>query len=424
MRFLFYSHDGFGLGHTCRNLAIARAVTHLAPSATVLVASGSDDVTRLGVPDRVEVLKLPGLRKLANESYGARHLSVSAESIRQLRARLLVGTVESFQPDVLLVDKHPFGAGGELRPALEALRGQGRVAVLGLRDILDDPVTVRREWAPHELPGVIPNHYDAVLVYGQQDVFDTAEQYDFPASLATRTHYCGYVVDAPSRTVSPCTPSRNGSRPLVLATAGGGEDGSQLLEAFVSRSVGECWDRVAVTGPMLAARDARRLRDLAHLHGVTLHTFVPGLQEWFRSAQVVVCMGGYNTIAQCLAAGTRVICVPRVRPRREQWVRADALARRGLLRVIHPDDLTPARLSSEIADALATSRASLRHRIRAQADFTGAATAARHLITLAGASAGPGEPTHSSLPQERLRADVVPDSFTHSQCPTTFTPLP
>jgi hypothetical protein len=34
MRFLFYSHNGFGLGHTCHNLGIVRALTELAPRAS------------------------------------------------------------------------------------------------------------------------------------------------------------------------------------------------------------------------------------------------------------------------------------------------------------------------------------------------------------------------------------------------------
>ncbi|MBN9693558.1 MAG: hypothetical protein J0M24_25200 [Verrucomicrobia bacterium] len=385
MRFLFYSHDGFGLGHTCRNLAIARALTQLAPQASVLVASGSDDVTRLGVPDRVEILKLPGLRKLANESYGSRYLGVSSDTVRQLRSRLLQSTVESFQPDVLLVDKHPFGAGGELRPALGSLRALGHRAVLGLRDILDDPATVRQEWEPHDLPHAIPEHYDAVLVYGHQSLFDTASEYGFPASLLERTHYCGYVVDAPSRQSPRPAATRPSGKPLVLATVGGGEDGAELLEAFLTRSVNEPWERVAVTGPLVSAKESRRLKDLADLHGIELHTFIPGLQKWFATADVVVCMGGYNTIAQCLAAGARVICVPRTHPRREQWVRAESLAQRGLLRVLPPEQLTPARLNEEIRQTLASSRSALRSRIRAQADFTGAATAARHLMDLADA---------------------------------------
>src|SRR6266496_4151944 len=48
-RFLFYSHDGFGLGHTRRHLAVARALTELAPDSSVLLATGSDVVSRLGL---------------------------------------------------------------------------------------------------------------------------------------------------------------------------------------------------------------------------------------------------------------------------------------------------------------------------------------------------------------------------------------
>jgi len=230
MRFLFYSHDGFGMGHTCRNLGIAEALTRLAPRASVLMATGSDDITRLGVPERVEVLKLPGLRKLANERYGARYLGIPETDIRSLRARLLASAVESFRPDVLLADKHPFGASGELRDALERLRDLGGRAILGLRDILDDPAAVRAEWLPHSLPERIVDFYDRVLVYGQREIFDVAAEYGFSEVLAARTFYCGYVANpgcpgAVGMGAKPAPLQRSTARPLVLATVGGGEDG-------------------------------------------------------------------------------------------------------------------------------------------------------------------------------------------------------
>ncbi|MBL9127765.1 MAG: hypothetical protein JNL97_08965, partial [Verrucomicrobiales bacterium] len=193
MRFLFYSHDGFGLGHTCRNLAIARALVAASPKTTVLLATGSDDCSRLGVPERVEILKLPSLRKLANERYGSRNLVVSESEIRALRARLLSGAIETFWPDVLLVDKHPFGANGELRDGLERLRDHGGRSVLGLRDILDTPETVAAEWRPYGLPDRIHEFYDRVLVYGQREIFDAVDTYRFPPALAAQTAYCGYV---------------------------------------------------------------------------------------------------------------------------------------------------------------------------------------------------------------------------------------
>jgi len=40
--------------------------------------------------------------------------------------------------------------------------------------------------------------------------------------------------------------------------------------------------------------------------------------------------------------------VPRTSPRREQLIRAEALSRRGLLRMLRPDELTPARVRREI----------------------------------------------------------------------------
>src|ERR1051326_9017242 len=122
MRFLFYSHDGLGLGHTRRHLAVATALRAMAPDAAILIASGADDVHRLGLPVDVEVLKLPGLRKADNERYDSRRLRIPAPEVRALRSALLLATVNTFRPDVVLVDKHPFGARGECRAALEALK--------------------------------------------------------------------------------------------------------------------------------------------------------------------------------------------------------------------------------------------------------------------------------------------------------------
>ena len=131
MRYLFYSHDGMGLGHTRRNLAVAKALTELSPEATVLLVTGTSHISRLALPPNVEILKLPSIRKVSNGEYSSRSLGISGDDIRDLRSRLLLAAVKSFQPAVVLVDKHPFGAGGEFKAGLKALRRQGGRAVLG-----------------------------------------------------------------------------------------------------------------------------------------------------------------------------------------------------------------------------------------------------------------------------------------------------
>src|SRR5437899_12094075 len=135
MRFLFYSHDGLGLGHTRRHLALATALTELAPEASVLLVSGADDVHRLGLPDNVEVIKLPCLRKVANDHYVSPRLRISTSQLRALRSALLMATVKSYRPTMVLVDRHTLRAGGKSQAALESVRNYGGHTVLRLRSI-------------------------------------------------------------------------------------------------------------------------------------------------------------------------------------------------------------------------------------------------------------------------------------------------
>ena len=122
MRFLFYSHDGMGLGHVRRHLAIASALAEISPKVKVLMATSVDEVCRLGLPPNVDTLKLPGLRKVANDRYNSRRLGLPTDEIHALRSDLLHQTVLSFRPSVVLVDKNPFGASGEFKTGLKALR--------------------------------------------------------------------------------------------------------------------------------------------------------------------------------------------------------------------------------------------------------------------------------------------------------------
>lgn len=387
MRFLFYSHDGFGLGHTRRHLAVASALGELDRHAAILLATGAEYVARLGLPRQVEVLKLPSLRKVANEEYCSRHLPIPGEEIRALRSELLLSTVKSYRPDVVLVDKHPFGASGEFRAGLKALRRQGGRAVLGFRDILDDPPQVLREWRPFRMQRRIAQNFDQILVYGERSVFDPVSAYHFPASMTARTRFCGYVLNderaAVIPDVQPPFPPRNErTRPLVLASAGGGEDGFRMLATFMHAAAGASWDGCVVSGPMTPDVELAQLEQLAERCGVIFRAFVPHLARLFDSADALVCMGGYNTLTEAVAHGIPTVCVPRTVPRREQLIRAEAFARLGLLQVCLPTELHPSWLRQKIEIALAEPRLLTRTRARDRLQFDGARRAAKYLLQL------------------------------------------
>jgi predicted glycosyltransferase len=70
----------------------------------------------------------------------------------------------------------------------------------------------------------------------------------------------------------------------------------------------------------------------------------------------VVARAGYNTVCEILSFGRPAVLVPRARfgsaASREQVIRAQAMQARGLTRMLHPDELTPARLLDHILDLL------------------------------------------------------------------------
>jgi predicted glycosyltransferase len=379
-RFLLYSHDAVGLGHVQRNLTIARALVGATPGCCVLVVTGAEGLGALTIPESVDVLRLPGVRKVDNRHYAPRRLAVEAGELSDLRAGLLDAAVERFRPDVLLADKHPFGVRGELLPALHRLRAQGGRAALGLRDVLDAPAHTRAEWSDETLRDVLA-HHDRVLVYGQQGLLEPldAALLQQPA-LAKRLRYCGYVVAPP---VCAQVPPRRRGLPLVVAAVGGGEDGALVLKTFVTASIGAPWRSVAVAGPNAADGTVRALQHPRAGADVRIVRSIPALGTMIGKADAVVCMGGYNTLVEVLAGGVPAVCVPRVVPRTEQLVRATAFARAGLLRVVEPDDLNPAALRAAIEAALWADRDALSSAIATLVRLDGAPRAAAALLELA-----------------------------------------
>jgi predicted glycosyltransferase len=388
LRFLFYSHDSLGFGHTRRHLAVATALAEQASAATILLVTGAEEIARHGLPRQVEILKLPGLRKDGNEQYSSRRLPVSVAEIRSLRSAILAATVKNFRPMVVLVDKHPFGASGEFKSGLKALRRTGGRAVLGLRDILDEPRQVLKEWRPYKMQQRIAEYYDEVLIYGERAVFDPVTAYDFPRPLAERTRFCGYVLNRENeRSLEnfewPFPSREKRTRPVVLATAGGGEDGYRTLETFICAAADGPWHAAAIAGPMTPDAELASLEKLATEKGVALRTFVPHLSALFGSVDALVCMGGYNTLVESAALGIPTVCVPRVKPRIEQLMRAEAFERLGLLEICRPGELTPEKLREQILKAIKIRPQALRARAKDALKFNGANSAAECLLSLA-----------------------------------------
>ncbi len=333
LRVALYSHDALGLGHVRRNLAIAHSLAAMDPAPDILLLTGAPDVAAANRPEGCDIVSLPALAKDSNGVYSARHLSLDERSVTRMRRSILTAALDSFRPDVLIVDKHPRGFRGELEPSLKVLKKRGTRIVLGLRDVLDDAMTSRREWKADRSSEALKRWYDQVWIYGDREIHDLAGELGLPESSAVHTGYLA-AGRVPAATLSEVP------EPYVLAMMGGGSDGEHLARTFVQTRMPSGHHGVLVTGPQMAESHVAELREMAaHRDDLTIHTWVDNAESLLAGAAAVVAMGGYNTVCEALALGTKLLVVPRVTPRQEQLVRARLLTDAGHLDHMVPDDL-------------------------------------------------------------------------------------
>ncbi len=349
-RVALYSHDTVGLGHLRRNLALASALVAGPVPVNVLLISGSREATAFAVPPGVDWVTLPALAK-RDGRYGARTLDVALADVIELRTSVISAALLAFDPDVLIVDKVARGVCDELYPVLRRLRSRGRTrSVLGLRDVLDDVRSTAVDWASFRTTEAIAELYDEVWVYGDPSVFDPLVEYDLPAAVAERTTFTGYLGHHRRGPQGPATDDGEPPSPYALCMVGGGQDGVGLAEAFAAALLPPGIRGVVVTGPYMDDADRERLRATeASRPDLTVLDFVVDCERLIEGATAVVCMAGYNTICEVLAAGKPVLVVPRVWPRREQLLRAERLAGRDLVDMVDPADLTPDRIGAWLA---------------------------------------------------------------------------
>lgn len=383
-RLMIYSQDGLGLGHLRRTTLIAGAFLEARPGASVLTVCDSPVGQFFDTAPGHEHLKLPSVRKLGPGDWEPLRLSMPFPDVLALRAKTICAAAEGFRPDVLLVDHMPHGAMGELVPTLDTLEERGVRMVLGLRDILDAPATVRRRWKLEGAFDAVERHFEDVLVYGSRDVFDVASEYRWPAELRHKLHYCGYVCAPPSPTSRKRVRRRLlGQDPdakLVVAMAGGGADGyhlfENLLQAMPRLLAEQRCVLLVVTGPFLPSSQRERLKAAARGLPVVLRKSVPDSPTYLNAADLTVAMAGYNTTAEILSCGRRTLLIPRPGPSAEQRLRASAFAERDWIDWIDPDDLSPETLAAAMVRALTRPR----RRASTRPDLGGRHRAAAHLL--------------------------------------------
>jgi predicted glycosyltransferase len=369
-RVLFYSHDGTGLGHLRITLRVATAYADIRPQDSLLLLTGSSHASAFTLPENLDYVKLPAMPK--RELYASlpptEGFTGSHNSTIRFRSALALTTVQAFDPHVVVVDHAPGGLFRELAPSLEWLAGRSprpQFALL-MRDITFSPEQTRDIWRNEGAYPYLDSLYDAILVYGEQDIFDPISSYAMSDRAASRTRFCGFLAPhAPRRSVSHVREElRVGSRKLIAVSSGGGADGGPMLRAFIAGLKARADDATlayVVEGPLLPDDERRAVRELAApLPNVVLVPFDADYAAVVRAADVVVSMGGYNSVVEAVSFGKRPVIVPRLPGALEQMLRASGFASIGLARMVPPDALSPETLwdaiNAELGNAVSPQR--------------------------------------------------------------------
>ncbi|HNW62234.1 MAG TPA: glycosyltransferase [Piscinibacter sp.] len=366
-RILVYSHDTFGLGNIRRMLEVARHLVQSSGEVSVLVITGSPMLHAFRIPDRIDYVKLPCLSRNVDGRYGARTLPISLEQTVRLRANLIRSAIADFEPDLILVDKKPFGVEDELAGALEAMSSSAKrpKLVLLLRDILDSAESTTRVWRKNGYFEAISAYYDQVLVVGCPEVYDLRREYDFPPFAAAKVRFCGYIAREAGRQPREAvrrTLGVDAKEPLLLVTPGGGEDGHELvsnvMRALHAMPASQRPRTHIVCGPEMSEPRRAAVHQAAQaLTNASVQDFCDDMMSLMSAADVVVAMGGYNTVCELLTLRKRALIVPRVKPGTEQSIRAERMAAMGFLRMLHPDLLSPTTMLAALQSELAAWRA-------------------------------------------------------------------
>jgi predicted glycosyltransferase len=335
-----------GIGHMRRNLRIAQALAASHLEAVILMIAEAREANVLDLPPGADCLTLPALRKDFTGTCRPRYLDISLHQLVRLRAQVIATALEAFRPDVLIVDHLPRGCLNELDDSLSSLRRRGCRCVLGLRDVIEHPARVREEWASAGNEAIIRDYYDAVWIYGDPTVYDPVGEYGFSPGLAAKVVYTGYLVTpAPGTAEQALAHLGDKTARLVLCMVGGGQDGAELALAFACCSFPAGFLGVVLMGPFMPAEDQRRLHALAAKQPrLRVFGYLANPETLLHRADLVITMGGYNSVYELLAEGKRALIVPRAEPRHEQRIRAERLAAVGLLEILPLSQVSPERL--------------------------------------------------------------------------------
>lgn len=306
---LIYAHDGRGLGHISRSVAIGLAARRLFPALKIAVVTGSPFAQMLVGALPLEIVKLPSYQVSVSrgESHGTRsHMNLTDDEMADLRVRLIAAIVAQLQPRCVLADHLPLGKRDELKQAL-ASDDHDCIWLLGIRAVLGK-IPEFRNYSYF-------SRYRGVFWYGDSTVIPAGVLCDL-LPLRLQCEELGYVSRAFELEKWGVLEHSQGRRSgITIAFSWLTEHTAAVLGtlADIAESVGDRWGQWHVFlgrdySGGTAYREVQRLADEPHC---SIEPLSDRYLQALASSLLAVVAGGYNTLTDLLWAGTPSVVMVR-----------------------------------------------------------------------------------------------------------------
>ena len=361
-----------GIGHLVRARHLAGALAQA--GYEVVLASG-------GMPDGraangYRFVQLPPVRVVGTDFRNLLDEEAERATPERLGAREagLAALARELRPDIVITEHFPFGRrqlAGEFLALIEAARAaRPQVVVLSsIRDVLVAPLRPERLAEAHRR---LEDLFDGVLVHGDRAFLPLEASWPVPPALAERLHYTGYLA-APAAVAE--APAASGG---ILVSGGGSAAALPLFRlALAAAELLPAQDWHLLVGHGVAEPDFVALLRQAPANAV-VERARPDFPALLRNCALSLSLAGYNTVLDLVQAGPRALVAPfDAGNETEQAIRAAALERAGLARLLRPE-AGPGVLVAAIDEALAGGRPQ-----RVSVDLDGAAGAVAAVRRLA-----------------------------------------
>ncbi|MEH6495313.1 MAG: glycosyltransferase [Pseudomonas marincola] len=351
-KILFYVQHLLGIGHLRRTATLSRNLARNGFDVTI-VSGGHKIEIDFG---EAKIRQLPATR--ATDLFFKQLVDEDGNDIddtwRQNRSNELLNIYHEVQPDILITELFPFGRRQmrfELLPLLDAAKASENppLIISSVRDIL---VAQTKPGRNDEMLALVETYFDRVIVHGDPELISLDKTFPHTKRISDKIIYTGYVVDRTGIKGGDSAPGSN----EVIVSSGGGAVGTDLLKtAMQARALSKAKDLTwrMMVGTTVDESIYTELCDLAP-EGVIVERARKDFTTLLMNCALSISQGGYNTVMEILHAKCRAVIVPYAGGvETEQTLRAELLARRGVLQIADEDGLDPIKLAAKVDVAFA-----------------------------------------------------------------------